>query len=143
MKKTLEKGFTLIELMIVVAIVGILAAVALPAYYDYVTRAQVAEAASVSQGYKTAVAEYYALNRSLPSSLGDINMATMATANVVKEVGVGGSGVITVTTKAFGGVSEDDTLIYTPTVTADAGMTWACTTSSSISQQFLPKDCTS
>ncbi|EMT8938205.1 pilin, partial [Neisseria gonorrhoeae] len=56
---TLQKGFTLIELMIVIAIVGILAAVALPAYQDYTARAQVSEAILLAEGQKSAVAEYY------------------------------------------------------------------------------------
>ncbi|HFB8706075.1 TPA: pilin, partial [Neisseria gonorrhoeae] len=56
---TLQKGFTLIELMIVIAIVGILAAVALPAYQDYTARAQVSEAILLAEGQKSAVTEYY------------------------------------------------------------------------------------
>src|SRR5690554_1411179 len=59
MKKTVQKGFTLIELMIVVAIIGILAAVALPAYQDYTIRAQVSEGLSLGSGARTAVTEYY------------------------------------------------------------------------------------
>src|SRR5690606_31515048 len=60
MKKSMQKGFTLIELMIVVAIIAILAAIALPAYQDYVARSQVSEAATLAGGAKTAVAEEYA-----------------------------------------------------------------------------------
>ncbi|EMU2940776.1 pilin [Neisseria gonorrhoeae] len=59
---TLQKGFTLIELMIVIAIVGILAAVALPAYQDYTARAQVSEAILLAEGQKSAVTEYYLNN---------------------------------------------------------------------------------
>ncbi|ENW1951890.1 pilin [Neisseria gonorrhoeae] len=65
---TLQKGFTLIELMIVIAIVGILAAVALPAYQDYTARAQVSEAILLAEGQKSAVTEYYLNNGKWPEN---------------------------------------------------------------------------
>ncbi|EPH8549325.1 pilin, partial [Neisseria gonorrhoeae] len=65
---TLQKGFTLIELMIVIAIVGILAAVALPAYQDYTARAQVSEAILLAEGQKSAVTEYYLNNGEWPKN---------------------------------------------------------------------------
>ncbi|EMT5308843.1 pilin [Neisseria gonorrhoeae] len=67
---TLQKGFTLIELMIVIAIVGILAAVALPAYQDYTARAQVSEAILLAEGQKSAVTEYYLNNGEWPADNG-------------------------------------------------------------------------
>ncbi|EMR8617805.1 pilin [Neisseria gonorrhoeae] len=67
---TLQKGFTLIELMIVIAIVGILAAVALPAYQDYTARAQVSEAILLAEGQKSAVTEYYLNNGKWPADNG-------------------------------------------------------------------------
>ncbi|HGG7596268.1 TPA: pilin [Neisseria meningitidis] len=78
---TLQKGFTLIELMIVIAIVGILAAVALPAYQDYTARAQVSEAILLAEGQKSAVTEYYLNHGEWP---GDNNSAGVATSANIK-----------------------------------------------------------
>ncbi|EPI1226300.1 pilin, partial [Neisseria gonorrhoeae] len=72
---TLQKGFTLIELMIVIAIVGILAAVALPAYQDYTARAQVSEAILLAEGQKSAVTEYYLNNGKWPEDNGNAGVA--------------------------------------------------------------------
>ncbi|MGZ2233648.1 pilin [Neisseria meningitidis] len=78
---TLQKGFTLIELMIVIAIVGILAAVALPAYQDYTARAQVSEAILLAEGQKSAVTEYYLNHGEWP---GDNSSAGVATSSKIK-----------------------------------------------------------
>ena len=67
MRKHIQKGFTLIELMIVIAIIGILVAIALPAYQNYVIRAQVTEGLSLATGIKTAIADYYAANGAWPA----------------------------------------------------------------------------
>ncbi|EMT3523121.1 pilin [Neisseria gonorrhoeae] len=73
---TLQKGFTLIELMIVIAIVGILAAVALPAYQDYTARAQVSEAILLAEGQKSAVTEYYLNNGEWPENNASAGVAS-------------------------------------------------------------------
>ncbi|EMT8588570.1 pilin, partial [Neisseria gonorrhoeae] len=73
---TLQKGFTLIELMIVIAIVGILAAVALPAYQDYTARAQVSEAILLAEGQKSAVTEYYLNHGKWPKDNGSAGVAS-------------------------------------------------------------------
>ncbi|HGL4942041.1 TPA: pilin, partial [Neisseria gonorrhoeae] len=78
---TLQKGFTLIELMIVIAIVGILAAVALPAYQDYTARAQVSEAILLAEGQKSAVTEYYLNHGTWPK---DNTSAGVASASEIK-----------------------------------------------------------
>ncbi|HEZ6175654.1 TPA: pilin [Neisseria meningitidis] len=75
---TLQKGFTLIELMIVIAIVGILAAVALPAYQDYTARAQVSEAILLAEGQKSAVTEYYLNHGIWPANNSDAGVASSA-----------------------------------------------------------------
>ncbi|EMT6361382.1 pilin [Neisseria gonorrhoeae] len=93
---TLQKGFTLIELMIVIAIVGILAAVALPAYQDYTARAQVSEAILLAEGQKSAVTEYYLNNGIWPENNGDAGVASSSSikGKYVKEVKVE-NGVVT------------------------------------------------
>ncbi|ENY4720967.1 pilin, partial [Neisseria gonorrhoeae] len=93
---TLQKGFTLIELMIVIAIVGILAAVALPAYQDYTARAQVSEAILLAEGQKSAVTEYYLNNGKWPEDNGNAGVASASEikGKYVKEVEVK-NGVVT------------------------------------------------
>ncbi|HGO6268388.1 TPA: pilin [Neisseria gonorrhoeae] len=93
---TLQKGFTLIELMIVIAIVGILAAVALPAYQDYTARAQVSEAILLAEGQKSAVTEYYLNNGEWPKDNGDAGVASASEikGKYVKQVEVK-NGVVT------------------------------------------------
>ncbi|ENX8799935.1 pilin, partial [Neisseria gonorrhoeae] len=100
---TLQKGFTLIELMIVIAIVGILAAVALPAYQDYTARAQVSEAILLAEGQKSAVTEYYLNNGKWPANNGDAGVASASKiiGKYVKEVKVE-NGVVTATMKSDG-----------------------------------------
>ncbi|EPH7979545.1 pilin [Neisseria gonorrhoeae] len=86
---TLQKGFTLIELMIVIAIVGILAAVALPAYQDYTARAQVSEAILLAEGQKSAVTEYYLNNGKWPADNGAAGVASSpptSKANMLKRL---------------------------------------------------------
>ncbi|AKP13536.1 Fimbrial protein precursor [Neisseria gonorrhoeae] len=101
---TLQKGFTLIELMIVIAIVGILAAVALPAYQDYTARAQVSEAILLAEGQKSAVTEYYLNNGEWPKDNASAGVASSPTdikGKYVKEVEVK-NGVVTATMKSDG-----------------------------------------
>ncbi|HEZ6673716.1 TPA: pilin [Neisseria meningitidis] len=100
---TLQKGFTLIELMIVIAIVGILAAVALPAYQDYTARAQVSEAILLAEGQKSAVTEYYLNHGEWPANNSDAGVATSSKikGKYVEKVEVA-KGVITATMLSTG-----------------------------------------
>ena len=135
MKRSMQKGFTLIELMIVVAIIGILAAVALPAYQDYTKKAKYAEVISVSNTYKTAVAlcaqEAGALTDCAAGSKGiPASVSTTHVDNVTVLVGV-----ITVTPTSTTDASAN--YILTPTLSTTGGpMTWVvsggCKTSSPI-----------
>ncbi|HEZ6530388.1 TPA: pilin [Neisseria meningitidis] len=101
---TLQKGFTLIELMIVIAIVGILAAVALPAYQDYTARAQVSEAILLAEGQKSAVTEYYLNHGKWPGDNSDAGVASTPSdikGKYVKSVEVK-NGVVTAEMKSTG-----------------------------------------
>ncbi|HFC7345234.1 TPA: pilin [Neisseria meningitidis] len=101
---TLQKGFTLIELMIVIAIVGILAAVALPAYQDYTARAQVSEAILLAEGQKSAVTEYYLNHGIWPANNSDAGVASSASdikGKYVQSVIVA-NGVVTAEMKSTG-----------------------------------------
>jgi type IV pilus assembly protein PilA len=138
MKRHIQQGFTLIELMIVVAIIGILAAVALPAYQDYTTRAKVSELIVMASPAKLAVSE-------TASSLGDLASVTAsnsgytfpgATKHVSAIAITDATGVITVTSNIPNAAGD---VVLTPTVVIAGQLKWACT--SSIPAKFLPSEC--
>ena len=137
--KKVQQGFTLIELMIVVAIIGILAAVAIPAYQDYTVRAKVTEGLSLASAGKTAVGEYFASNGSLPADNATAGLAASGSlrGNSVSSVAVTTSGVITVTFSASPIIGS--TLILRPTA-ADGGIKWGCSGGDLLSK-YRPSGC--
>jgi type IV pilus assembly protein PilA len=164
MLKNIQKGFTLIELMIVIAIIGILAAIAIPAYQNYTIRSQVTEGLSLADGWKTSISEYYAQNGSFPSTsnatggAGAIAVSGASVGKYVSGIVVQGTGDIVVTysgsqvnAKLSGGM-----LGLQPGLDGNNDVIWVCGTASipsnvsvtttggqstTISAAYLPNSC--
>ena len=139
-----QEGFTLIELMIVVAIIGILAAVAIPQYQNYVARAQAADGFSLAGGLKTALAEYHNTNGVFPTAPDDahtelgIELAENIIGKYVTDVTVSNDGEGTITATFGSGNHAGKFLRLTPTET-DGAVYFDCTTD--IDEDWRPKDC--
>jgi len=143
--KRAMKGFTLIELMIVVAIIGILAAIAIPAYQDYTIRSKVTELINAAGVCKTSVAEYYQSLGAFPSSQTQAGCSDVGTANSVAPT-VNSSGQITIDASGtlLTQLGSNHTFGYTPqTASAGAPITaWLCNTSpTNILSKYLPATC--
>ena len=140
--RSVQKGFTLIELMIVVAIIGILAAVALPAYQDYTARSQMSEAMSLTSGARTAVTEFYTSNGQFPTDNTSAGLAgpTDIKGKYVAEVTVAG-GLITAKMQSTG-ISEGirgKTMVLSATTNAGS-VDWKCK-AGDVPTKFLPSSC--
>ena len=152
--KQVQSGFTLIELMIVVAIIGILAAIAIPAYQDYTIRSKVTELVNSAGVCKTGVAEYYQSKGVMPANIGDAGCSTVGTANTAAPA-VAAGGIITVA--AAGALATQLTangsgtnLVYNPMCTGAAcapdgssgALTeWNCIAGTTVTKKFLPAQC--
>ena len=143
MKK--QQGFTLIELMIVVAIIGILAAIAIPAYQDYTIRAQVSEGLNLVGGAKAAVTEYFQDRGTMPADNSTAGLAAAAQiqGKYVSLVTVGANGVVTVT---YGNsahtVIATKAITMTPDTSLSGSVQWDCA-GSGIENKHLPAACRS
>jgi type IV pilus assembly protein PilA len=159
--KTMQQGFTLIELMIVVAIIGILAAIAIPAYQNYTIRAQVTEGLSLADGWKTSIAEFYAQNGTFPvgaNTTGDathIVAAGATTGKYVSGVTVIAGGVVQITYGLLANANiAAKVLDISPWLSANNDVVWVCgkgavpggavggtADASSVAVQYLPAAC--
>ncbi|HEY6922401.1 MAG TPA: pilin [Steroidobacteraceae bacterium] len=162
--KAVQKGFTLIELMIVVAIIGILAAIAIPAYQNYTIRAQVTEGLSLADGWKTSIAEFYAQQGTFPTSCtstgnaagGVMVCAGATTGKYVSGVNIGGTGGVIEITYGLQANSKISgaKLDITPGLSTNNDVIWVCgkaaapsgasmvgSDNSNVSVQYLPGSC--
>ena len=129
MLKQVQKGFTLIELMIVVAIIGILAAIAIPAYQNYTIRAQVTEGLTLADGWKTAIAEFYANTGAMPATTAALTGTCNSVGTYESSIGVT-TGSIVITYGAAANqklqVAANNTLVLVPIVNSNNDVLWEC-----------------
>lgn len=147
--KSMQKGFTLIELMIVVAIIAILAAIAIPAYQDYLIRSQVSEGASLADAAETAVAEFYSNTGRLPGNNASAGLATAASikGKYVSQVDATG-GIVQATFTSGGGFVANSALngtilAFSPLTGKSAGsIAWHCgVKQTTVPTKYLPASC--
>jgi len=142
--KKMQQGFTLIELMIVVAIIGILAAIAIPAYQDYTIRAKMTEALGFGSSAKTSVSEYYVSTGGMPTNSTVAGITTAITTGIVQGLAYARTNssvsAISVAINAIGGTTvAGDTLVLTGTG-SNGKVTWTCS-STNIDNKYLPANC--
>ena len=136
MKRSLQKGFTLIELMIVVAIIGILAAVALPAYQDYTVRAKVSEVMLAASSGKVPVAEWFQTKGTLPSSASVV--LSQQTSQYVSDLTWDGAKIVA-TARNLGSTAAVGTVELTPSDAGNGVLNWAC--AGTLPTKYRPSSC--
>jgi type IV pilus assembly protein PilA len=158
--KSLQKGFTLIELMIVIAIIGILAAIAIPAYQNYTIRSQVTEGLSLADGFKTAISEFYDQNGAFPVNATVAGSATSIAAAAVTGKYVSAINVVNGQIQViYGGVQVNKKILgnilsLSPGLDVNNDIIWVCgtatapalatappATTTNIANQYLPSSC--
>lgn len=132
-----QKGFTIIELMLVIAIVGILATMAVPAYQDYVIKARVTEGMSLATAARMAVTETMISTNTLPADQAAVGYESPPSTANVHSVVIGGQGIITVTYTPAAG---DGSLVLKPTLTDKGELSWSCT-GGTLLPKYRPANC--
>jgi type IV pilus assembly protein PilA len=136
-----KNGFTLIELMIVVAIIGILAAIAIPAYQDYTIRAKVAEGLIFADHAKTSVSEYYSSMGLWPASNASAGLPSPLAGNYVNDVQISVSGSVSVVNVSFvSTVASSLVLTLKPSLSSQGVIIWNCTSTIGY-QKYVPSTC--
>ena len=147
MKKSMQQGFTLIELMIVVAIIGILAAIALPAYNDYIVRSKITEVLGLAAAAKTTITEYYQTLNALPGTNDSGINTNAAQSNYVAANGIvyastgGNTATITYTLDNLATDADATTIVFTGTVSGSR-IVWDCT-QGTVPNKYMPANCRS
>lgn len=155
--RTHQSGFTLIEMMIVVAIIGILASIAIPAYQNYTIRAQVTEGLNLSGGWKTAIVEYYANTGGWPTQTTDLGGATPSTGNYVTSITVNNGAIVIQYGAAANNSISGQYLTLVPFTNSNDDILWQCglaappsgnpasgaTNQTTLAPQMLPAPCRS
>lgn len=157
MRKAIQKGFTLIELMIVIAIIGILAAIAIPAYQDFIIRSQIAEGLTLANPVEVAIADYYDQTGNFPASLATMNYTTTPAGTYVTSLAVG-TGTITITygNKANSLITGGQLALGAYVSAGGGAVSWVCGSSTTvpsggsqvgagavtgIALKYLPRNC--
>jgi type IV pilus assembly protein PilA len=157
MLKQVQKGFTLIELMIVIAIIGILAAIAIPAYQNYTIRAQVTEGLTLGDGWKTAIAEYYANTGNMPAAIANLAGTSQTVGKYESSIVVSTGTIVITYGNAANSKISGSTLSLIPYTNANNDVLWQCGNatiptaasatlvgnagSSTVPAQYLPTSC--
>lgn len=134
------RGFSLLELLVVISIIGILSSMAIPAYQTYVIRTNVIEGIRLSTEVKSAIYDYYSKFGTWPASnsVADIPLHTSLTGNATRSITIN-NGLIIITYRTQ--VGSGQTLVYTPTINNIGSIEWQCKTGSTIPTKYRPYNC--